>query len=178
MLQLPFALCAGDHPLRKSRKRKNPPVLGGLRTPSRPQWPWRALLDQQYGGGGDEGGERGALRQEKVQHVVVRRCVHINFPDIGESGNPLDSGVEVKRRVYAAVSSRQQPRVRRRSKVIDQSNQRARHLGRIQGLGEGRRVLELAAAARAHESTQLCLDAAPLMARLSLEGPERSELSL
>src|SRR5712691_243671 len=56
--------------------------------------------------------------------------------------------------------------------------QRPRHLGEIQRVDEQGRVLDLPAAAGAHEAPKLRLLASSLLRRLLLEGAERSKLTL
>jgi hypothetical protein len=55
---------------------------------------------------------------------------------------------------------------------------RPRHLGEIQRVHEQPRVVDLPAAARAHEAPKLRLNGPPLLRGLHLEGAERSELTL
>jgi len=56
--------------------------------------------------------------------------------------------------------------------------QRPRHTGEIQRLDEHGRVLDLAAAASAHEAPKLLLDGPSLLRRLLLQRAERSKLTL
>ena len=76
------------------------------------------------------------------------------------------------------------PHAIRREPSLNASNmgkytiQRPRHIGEIQGVDEEARVLDLPAAAGAHEAPKVLLIGPSLLRRLLLEGAERSKLTM